>query len=304
MVKASVVSVVGLLLLLVAPLLAEEAADDTLGGGEWGVISDLNITLTQSAYSDNWAGSELGAISWALNSNNLAENQITSWIHSKNTLILAFGQTHSQRIDEDDGEKYWEEPSKSTDLVDFETIFRFTYGWFVDPFTAGRVETQFLDETDDQETRYLNPMTVTESFGVAKVFIKEEKREWTTRLGGALRQHINRDAWNEATGERETLTTEDGGVEFVTEFRTPLASERITFTSRLQAFMALFSSDDDEAVSDDRRSPDVDWENTFTANITECLMVNLYLQLLYDKEVVDDVRLKETLSLGFTFKLL
>ena len=82
MVKASVVSVIGLLLLLVAPLLAEEAADDTLGGGEWGVISDLNITLTQNAYSDNWAGSELGAISWALNSNNLAEKQLTPWIHS------------------------------------------------------------------------------------------------------------------------------------------------------------------------------------------------------------------------------
>ncbi len=304
MVKASAVSVAGLLLLLAAPLLAEEATDDTLGVGEWGVSSDFNITLTQNAYSDNWAGSELGAISWAMNSQTLAENQITPRIHNKNTLAMAFGQTHSQRIDEDDGKKRWEKPSKSTDLVDFESVFRFTYGWFVDPFVAGRIETQFLDETDADKTRYLNPMAVTESFGIAKVFIKEEKRELTTRLGGALRQRIDRDAWNEAAGGRETVTTKDGGVEFVTEFRTPLAADRITFTSRLQAYRALFSSEEDDSTSDDWQSPDVDWENTFSASITKYLMVNLYFQLLYDKEVVDDVRLKETLSLGFTFKLL
>jgi len=303
MAKVSVISLVGPLLLAASPLFAEEAADDTLGVGEWSMTSDVNITLTQNAYSDNWAGSELGAISWALNSNSLAESQLTERIHTRNTVVLAFGQTHSQRV-ADDGEKYWEEPSKSTDLVDFESVFRFTYGWFVDPFAAGRLKTQFLDETDAAKKRYLNPMTVTESVGVVKVLIKEEKREWTTRLGGALRQRIDRDALVESPDVRETATTKDGGVEFVTEFRTPLAADRITLTSRLQAFKALFSSEDDEAATDDWQAPDVDWENTFSASITEHLMVNLYLQLLYDKEIVDDARLKETLSLGFTFKLM
>jgi hypothetical protein len=304
MAKAPVVSLVGLLLVLAPPLFAEEAAEDTLGVGEWRVTSDLNITLTQNAYSDNWAGSELGAISWALNSNSLAESQLSDRIHTRNTLELAFGQTHSQRVDEDDGEKYWEEPSKSTDLFDFESVFRFTFGWFVDPFVAGRLETQFLDEADAEKTRHLNPMLLTESFGVAKVLVKEEKREWSTRLGGALRQRIDRDALVEPPDTRETQTTNDGGVEFVTDFRTPLAGDRITFTSRLQAYKALFSSEEDDAETDDWQAPDVNWENTFTASITDYLMVNLYLQLLYDKEVVDDFRLKETLSLGFTFKLL
>jgi hypothetical protein len=304
MVKTPVLGIVGLLLFLAPPLFAEEAEDDTLGVGEWGVSSDLNITLTQNAYSDNWAGSELGAISWALNSNSVAESQVSERLNSKNTLKLAFGQSHSQRVDEDDGEKYWDEPSKSTDLVDFETVFRFTYGWFVDPFVAGRVETQFLDESDAQKTRYLNPMTVTESFGVAKVLIKEEKREWTTRLGGALRQRIDRDALVEPPDTRETAATNDGGAEFVSEFRTPLAADQITFTSRLEVYKALFSSEDDDAETDDWQAPDIDWENTFTASITDYLMVNLYFQLLYDKEVVDETRLKETLSLGFTFKLL
>jgi hypothetical protein len=228
---------------------------------------------------------------------------MTPRLHTKNTLALAFGQTHSQRVSRADGRKYWEAPSKSTDLIDAESVLRFTFGWFVDPFVAGRIETQFLDETDSEKTRTLNPMLLTESFGVARVFIKEEDREWTARVGGALRQRIDRDVLNEASGGRETLTTEDGGVEFVTEFLTPVASERITFSSRLQVYRALFSSEDDAAPTDDWRAPDLDWENTLTASITEYLMVNLYLQMLYDKEIVDDVRLKETLSLGFTFKL-
>jgi hypothetical protein len=304
MAKLSIVSLVGLLLVLAPPLLAEEATDDTLRVGKWEVSSDFNITLTQNAYSDNWAGSELGAISWALNSNSLAECQLKEWLQSKNTLALAFGQTHSQRVSEDDGEKYWEEPSKSTDLIDFESVVRFTYGWFVDPFAAGRIETQFLDETDAGKTRALNPMLLTESVGVAKVLVKEEKREWSARLGGALRQRIDRDALVEPPDVRETLTKRDAGVEFVTELRTPLADGRITLASRLQAYQALFSSEQDEAETDDWKAPDINWENTFTAGITDHLMVNLYLQLLYDKEVVDDVRLKETLSLGLTFKLL
>lgn len=297
-------AVAAVLLVVASPLLAEEAADDTLAVGEWGVAADLNITLTQNAYSDNWAGSELGTISWALNLNALAENQLTDGLHTKNALGLAFGQTHSQRVDEEDGTKYWDRPSKSTDLIDFETVLRFTRDWAVDPFAAGRVETQFLDETDADKTRYLNPVNLTESFGVARVLIKEDTREWTARLGGALRQHIDRDALDEESRTRETVRIDDGGGEFVTEFRTPLAEDRITFTSRLQAYKALFSSEEDDSPSDDWAATDLNWQNTFTASITDYLMVNFYLELLYDKEIVDDVRLKEALSFGFTFKLI
>jgi hypothetical protein len=304
MIKASALVLIVSVLLPATPLFAEEAAEDTLAIGEWSTSSNVNITLTQSAYSDNWAGSELGALSWALNSNSLVESQLTERVRTRSTLALAFGQTHSQRVDEDDGRKYWDQPSKSTDLIDLESILRFTYGWFFDPFVSARIETQFLDERDEKKTRYLNPLTATESLGVVKVFFEEESREWQARLGGAFRQHVDRDLLRDGADERETVTVEEGGVEFVTEFRTPLASDRITFGSRLEAFQALFSSEDDEAATDDWRSPDVDWENTFTASITEHLMVNLYLELLYDKEVVDDVQLKETLALGLTFQLL
>lgn len=270
----------------------------------WTKAVDVNLTLAQTAYSDNWVGGEAGALSWTFNSNSLVEKQLNPKIHSKNTLKLSFGQTHSQ----DKETKNWAEPTKSTDLIDFETLFNFSLGGFVDPFAAGRLESQFLDASDPQKDRYLNPLKFTESFGVIKYLIQEDKREWTARLGGALRQHVNRDLLVDVkTDTRETQTSNDGGVEFVSEFKSPLAQERITVSSKLTLFQALFYSEADAMKGlpneDYWRSPDVNWENIFTASITKYLMVNLYTQLLYDKEVDLGGRFKQTLSLGLTYKL-
>ncbi len=284
-----------------SPLSAEEAAPDTLGLESWFVTSDLNITLTQSAYSENWGGSEVGALTWALNSNSLASRQLTSRIHNKNTLLLGFGQTHSQSRETKD----WAKPKESTDLIDFESLFRFTYDWFVDPYLAGRIETHFTDDSNPKETRYLDPTLFSESAGIAKVLLKEERREWTARLGGAIRQHVDRDVFDADTSTSETVSTQDGGLEFVTDFRSPLLDEQIMFTSRLAAYKALYFSEEDELAGlegeDDWKAVDIDWDNLFSAKITEYLVVNLYFQALYDRQIVDEVRIREALALGFTF---
>jgi hypothetical protein len=303
------------MLLVASPAPADEAtttdeAGETTPEG-WQITSDINLTLTQNAYTDNWEGGETGALSWVLNSNTLAENQLTDVVNSKNTLKLSFGQTHKQ--DEDSGN--WDRPSKTTDLIDFGSVFRFDYGWPVDLFASGRVQSQFLDTSDTEKTRTLNPTTFTESVGIAHVFIKEENREWTARLGGAVRQHLDRDvriedpdALPEDATKRENILTDDAGLEFVSEFRTPLADGAITLTSDLTIYKALYYSESDALTglpgADDWESPDINWENTFSAEITRHIAVNLYVQVLYDKEIDADVRLKETLSLGFTLKLL
>ena len=295
-------------LLTASPAPADEAApaegaEEAVPEG-WQIASDINLTLTQNAYSANWDGDEIGALSWVFNSNMLAENQLTDVVHNKNTLKLSFGQTHKQ----DEDSRQWDRPSKTTDLIDFETVFRFTYGWPVDPFASGRVESRFLDTSDPEMTRTLNPTTFTESAGIARVFIKEEKRDWTTRLGGAVRQHLNRNALPEGEATREDIFTNDAGVEFVSAFRTPLADGAITLTSDLTVYQAFYCSESDALEgspnADDWKSIDINWENTFSAGITKHIVVNLYVQVLYDKEIDADVRLKETLSLGLTFKLL
>lgn len=274
-------------------------------GEPWAKAMEANLTLAQAAYGDNWVGGEAGNLSWTFNSNSLAEKQLHPKVHTKSTLKLSFGQIHAQ----DTETKKWAKPSKSTDLIDLETLFNFTLGGFVDPFAAGRLESQFLDASDPEKDRYLNPLKFTESLGMIKSLIKEEKREWTARLGGALRQHVNRDMLVDAeAGTRETQTASDGGLEFVSDFKSSLAGEKITLSNKLTIFKGLVYSEADELEGlpdeDYWKTPDVNWENIFTASITKYLMVNLYTQLLYDKEVDLGGRFKQTLSLGLTYKLI
>jgi len=286
---------VTILCLLVLNISASEAWEKTL---------DANLTSTLNNYSDNWDGGEAGSFNWAININGMAQKQFTEWILNKNSLKLSFGQNNRQ----DTETKDWFLPEKSTDLIDFETVFRFTLGAFVDPFASGRLESQFYDTRDNGNKRIFNPIKLTESAGVARVFIKDEHRELTSRLGLGIRQTIDRDVIIDADlDEKETSTTNDGGIEFVTEFNTPLANNQITYNSKLTVFKALFNSESDDLEGlphgDYWKSPDVNWENIFTANITKYIMVNLYVQLLYDKEIDLKGRHKETLSVGLTYKL-
>ncbi len=270
----------------------------------WKVSLDANLTLTQNAYSDNWVGGEAGAISWTFNSNSLAESQLSSIINNKNVLKLFYGQTHNQDL----YTKAWIKPVKSTDLIDFESIFRFTFGKFADPYTAFRLESQFFDESDPEKSQFFDPVKFTESVGVAKVIIKEDKIEWIARIGGGLRQYINRDVIDPLTEKRETKMSYDGGVDFVIDFKSLLANDRITFTSKLSIFKALFYSEveqiEDLSNKEYWKSPDINWENIFTAGITKYLMVNLYIQILYDKELDLSMRFKQTLALGLTYKFI
>jgi hypothetical protein len=269
----------------------------------WTKSVDASLTLTQGAYSDNWVGGEVATVSWMFNSNSLFEKQIGTKVNSKNTLKLSFGQQHNQ----DKDSREWRDPIKVNDLVDFETIARFTLGGFVDPYVSGRVESQFLDESDRENERLANPLRLTESAGIAKVLVKAERREWSVRLGGAFRQLVDRDRRDEATDLRETHWTNDGGVQFVSDFTTPVGDTTRTFSSKLYVYKAFFSSSADDLAGLPNenywRAPDVNWENILSASVTKHIVFVLYAQLLYDKEVDLAGRFKETLGLGFTYKL-
>ena len=270
----------------------------------WNLSVDSNITMTQNAYSDNWSGGETGAILWTFFSNSLAEKQLHEKVNNKNTLKLLFGQNYKQ----DKETKNWGKPDKSNDKIDFESVLRLSLTSYVDPFASGRIESQFLDTNVLDNKRLFNPFTFTESLGIAKVFIKEEKREWSSRVGAGFRQYINRDVINPLTSSKKTNTSVDGGFVFVNDFKTPLTEDRIILTSKLVVFQALFYSKADKLKGQPNenywKAPDIEWENIFTANITKYLMVNLYTQFLYDKEINKGGRFKQTLSLGLTYKLL
>jgi hypothetical protein len=270
---------------------------------EWEKALDLNLTLTQNSYSDNWVGGEAGSVSWMTNSNLKAAKQLCSKFNWSNSLKLAFGQTHQQEQET----KNWKKPFKSTDLIDGESVGRFTLDAFVDPYMAFRVISQFMDASVPEVKRYLNPLTLSESGGISKLLYKSEETEFLSRFGFGLRQKFNKEIVDTLNEKTETHTTNDGGFESVTDFKTSLAEGKITYSAKLTLFKAIFYSEADELKGlpeeDYWEAVDVNWENIFSANIAKYLTVNLYVQFLYDKEIDLKGRLKETLALGFTYRI-
>lgn len=270
----------------------------------WRIDADANLTLNQSSYSDNWVGGETGSITWAVNSNTVAEKSMARGMHFKNTLKLAFGQTYTQ----DDESRRWSPPAKSTDLIDLELIMRFAAGSLVEPTAAVRGISQFYDKRIPGRPLYLNPLTFTETVGISRLLVKNKTTEIGARIGAGFRQGVDRNFFDPAAPERTTKITKDGGFELVADVKYPLAGNKVQWVSKLTVFQAVYSSRAQELrgtpEEDYWRHPDVNWENIFTASISKYVMVNVYTQLLYDKELARAARLKETLALGLTFKIL
>ena len=280
---------IGILLALVAVLAAAEP---------WNLAVDANLTLNQNAYS-NWEGGANGLLAYALNSNSLAEKQLNSKMNTRNTLKLAFGQTSTQ-----DTAGTWAALVKATDEINFESVLRFTMGWVVDPFASAQLQSQFWDNSDATLSRYFNPLDLNEGLGVARQIVKHGKTELVSRLGFGVKQRFDRQVLDTLTATRSNKFDNYGGATFATDFTTPLAQEKITYTSKLTLFQAVFFSDAAADPEGKWKALDVGWENIFTASITKVLMVNLAAQVLYDKEINTKARLKETLALGLTYKLI
>ncbi|MDD5132715.1 MAG: DUF3078 domain-containing protein [bacterium] len=269
----------------------------------WKVTIEDNLMVTQNAYSNNWAGSEAGSLSWTANSNTLAEKQMTSKMNSRNTAKLSYGLTYYQN----EVTNKWGAPVKSTDLIDAESILRFTLGKSVDPYTSLRFESQFYDSSDTEKKRYINPTTFTESAGIAKALIKQDKKEWLTRLGLALKQKTDRDHLDQNTLERKNKNQSSGGIQFISNFTSPYAENKITYTNNLTVYQALANSEAEslkgQTNEDYWQAVDVNWEHILAVSISKYVMVNFYAQWLYDKEIALGGRFKETLALGVTYKL-
>ena len=76
---------------------------------------DASLTLSQSTYSDNWTGGDAGNLAWIAIFNGGRQIYHQETWHWRNTLNLAYGQTHSQDPETND----WRKPTKSTDKIDF-----------------------------------------------------------------------------------------------------------------------------------------------------------------------------------------
>ena len=100
-----------------------------------------------------------------------------------------------------------------------------------------------------------NPMKFKESAGIAKLFIDEEERSLLSRLGFTMRQTSRRifvdtpalDGGLAPVGdETQSKSTVDGGLEWVTDYKTKVLEDRVTWTSKLSIYQPFFYSKQDD----------------------------------------------------------
>jgi hypothetical protein len=331
----------GIAVLWLATLTPAALAQDTTAADPyaWKFTNALGLNLTQSSFSSNWAGGDKGSIVWVINSDATGERQFGARFNLKNQLQLAYGQTAQQAADPANPDRLvWDTPDKTTDLVAFESIGRFTLDTFVDPYLGLRLDTQFSDQSSPIGDIPFNPVKLKESAGVARVLEKTEDREAITRLGFALRQTFAQSFTDPLTREKARFTSNDGGVEWNTSVTRPVLEKRVLYKGQLLVFQPLFYSKSDaletydvlaagtgEPVADFWKATDVNFQNLFTAQITKHLAVNLLAHWVYDKfdaaanvdttlplavlkpEIDKNVRkrgqFKETLSLALTWQM-
>jgi hypothetical protein len=294
--------------LLVCSLLFVQAtmAQDSTKMVGWKKTLGFDLTTAQTAYSDSWVGGEAGSFNWVSNLNGNAERQLSPKVNYSTILKLSFGQTYTQ----DEETKEWSKAKKSTDLIDWDNMFRFTFGGFVDPYAAFRVESQFFTQhigTIADKRVFFRPTKLTESAGIAKRFYTGPNTEnITSRLGLAVRQVMFTQLLD--SGSLKTLEDmySDGGFESVTDFNLMLAKQ-IGYVGKLTLYKAIFFSDKDKVkgseFEDDWKAIDVNFENQFNVQVTKLVVVKLYTQVLYDKQVSKKGRFKETLGLGLAYKV-
>jgi hypothetical protein len=310
--------------------------------GKWYPSIEAGLTFTQSAYSDNWSGSDTGSLTWAAFTNSTFEKQVSPSFNWWNSAKLAFGQTHSQSR-EPGGDLSWDEPDKSTDQIDVETLGRFTLGRWADPYFGLRMESQFQDLSDPFGRDVLfNPVRLRESVGLSRQWIDTERRWIVSRFGLAARQNFRNMFTSPPPSEETSLeVTSDGGIEFVTDARVKILEDKVAWTSRLGFYQPFISSvkndfEDlsaaqiaaaglDSDIADYATEVDIEFENIFTTQITKIVSVNLYLRWVYDKyensvkPLVDDAgnltnpegvgaavrkggQFKQTLGLGLSYR--
>ncbi len=267
--------------------------------GPWTLSWVAGLNLSQSTFSDNWAGGDNGSMVWVLNSDLKAERQFSSFYDLSNRLQLAYGQTLQQGRDPADPNRLvWASPKKSTDLIQFESTSRFTFGGWVDPYLGFRLDTQFRDESSPLGVIPFSPVRLTESAGAARVLQKTADRELITRVGFGFRENLARQ-FDPATLEKVKVSTTDGGFEWKTSATQPLFGKKVLYKGELLVFQPVFYSqssalerfDQDaraydpgrESVANFWKATNVNFQNLFTAQITKILNVNLAVQWVYLK---------------------
>jgi hypothetical protein len=268
------------------PAFAQEQAapaDSVKYGWTHQVSGMLNLA---QVYYDNWSKGGTDALSYEVNFGGecLLDQEKYQWqTRSK----AAYGRTKSGNL----------ASRKSSDELNFESIYTYKMSVMVNPFASVTAQTQFMpgydypgDTVRVKKSDSFDPTYFTETVGVGVTPFKGLKE----RLGATMKQTLSSEEIGiaddkETADEIETFKQEYGATS-ITEYEAQLM-ENIKGTTRLELF-ANFKGWDEV---------DAHWTNQITAKVNTLISVNFEYEMLYDKDLDESYQTREGLSVGISF---
>ncbi|MEM1042043.1 MAG: DUF3078 domain-containing protein [Bacteroidota bacterium] len=292
------------LALPLTPAFAQEDEDAPLTEAEgWRSNLTGQLAFSQAAYS-NWQEGGLDALSFTAGTTGIFER-----------LVGRFKQTHSARLAFGVIKQDTLNFRKSSDVIRYAFELQYTGTGVFQPTFATDIRTQFAAgfDFDPDPAQYpvldslgffvpgerlkvsdfFAPALWTQSVGITY----DPGRWYTARLGFATKETIVlierlRPVYGNELDESVRI---EAGLEFLAEAQRELFSN-VFLQSRLGLFQA-FNQVGDEA-------PDLTFENLLTLKVNDWLNTNLEFVALYDRDTIDEIQLKEVLSIGVAITLL
>lgn len=289
------------LTLLSRPALAQEEETPLTETEGWRSSLTGQLAFSQAAYS-NWQEGGLDALSFTSGTTGTFKR-----------LIGRFKQTHNARLAFGLVKQDTLQFRKATDVIRYAFELQYTGTGVFQPTFATDIRTQFApgyDYSPDAETYpsladrirpgerlkvsdFFAPAIWTQSIGITY----DPDRWYTARFGFATKETIVlidrlRPVYGNALDESIRV---QAGLEFLAEAQKELFTN-VLLQSRLSLFEAFNQIDS--------AAPDLVFENLLTLKVNDWLNTNLEFVALYDKDTIDEIQLKEVISIGVAITLL
>ncbi len=243
------------------------------------------LNFTQNAFSKNWSGGGANSWSWAVNIDAKVEydQREYNWFNSGR---FAYGQASIGGND----------PRKAADEIKLETVYTHKINKLFNPYAAAAAQTQltagftYVDANDEDGTEisdFFDPGYFTESFGVNY----KPNQTFKSRFGVAAKQTFTT-KYEDTYAKGEEFHSEIG-FESVTDLNVKV-SEQILYVTKFGIFTDL------GGIAD----IDVNWDNSFSAKVSEIISVSFNFRLIYDKDIHIKRQLKQTLAVGISYSFL
>lgn len=251
----------------------------------WKTQMVFSLSLTQASFS-NWTKGGENSLAWQtkINSRFTNDQEKYNW---DNKAKFTFGQSKVG----DTGTR------KTADEIKLETVFTLKRNLYLNPFVSASALTQFASGYDYSGTtktkvsRFLDPGYFTQTAGIG--YSKDDA--FKARLGATIKETYTRN-FTGFSDDPDTPSIEktriEGGITGVAEVNRKV-SENITYTSELVVFSNVKAFNE----------IDVNWENLFSAKVAKYINVTLAIDLVYDRDTINEWQFREVLSAGFTYNI-